>query len=113
MVPGLLCAKSRLAQIIYGTPKCQHSTVALTGRLFEALGRVDDDVQEAIHPWRVIICEGEKSERVALEMLSGRGSLQDALTYNVWNVQNAKLPDHSIISTLFSCQKSLSHPQLL
>lgn len=41
------------------SPSKQGWAPTLTGRLLEALGGVDDDVQEPIEPGGLIICSGE------------------------------------------------------
>lgn len=40
-------------------PSAQGWALALTGRLLEALGRVDDDVQEPVEPGGLVICSRE------------------------------------------------------
>lgn len=40
-------------------PSEQGCAPTLTGRLLEALGRVDNDVQEPVEPGGLIICGGE------------------------------------------------------
>lgn len=56
----------------HSSPSAQGRAPALTGRLREALGGVDDDVQEPVEPRGLVVCGGESRGCVRAQLPRGQ-----------------------------------------